>query len=214
VSARIACFVGALAASAASAGDLLLLWFANGGRADLPTLPPIGDGWLLVGHILGVVAIPLYAVGYWGLAEAIRPADPAAARRVFLLGAAIGAYGAVIHGITGMAEHIVRAAGLPARDPLLSVRQLGAYAGPLWIAVFVLGSMLSVVFGRAVARGDTDLPRWMALANPVALVALAALLGAPTPLGRAILVPAAPNVAHVWLFALAAITLGRPRSAP
>jgi len=119
----------------------------------------------------------------------------------------------VIHGITGMAEHIERAAGLPARNPLLFVRQHGAYVRPLWIAVFVLGSMLSVVFVRAVARGDTALPRWMALANPVALIVLAALLGAPTPLGRAILVPAAPNVAHVWLFALAAIALGRTRSA-
>ena len=64
-----------------------------------------------------------------------------------------------------------------------------------------------IVFAAAVWRGDTALPRWMALTSPVALVLIAVLLGAPTPIGRALLVPAAPNLAHVWFFALAALAL-------
>jgi len=208
VSPRTACVIAAVAASAASVGDVLLLWFANGGRADLPVLPPLSDRGLLAGHYLGVLAIPFYALGYWGLAAAIRKARPSAARVVFAVGALAGMYGAVVHGITGIAEHLERAAGVGPRDPLAFFAEHGAYLVPLWIGLAVLLLVGSFVFARAVASGDTALPRWMALANPLALVVLAALLGAPTPLGRAILVPAAPNVAHVWLFALAAIALG------
>jgi hypothetical protein len=204
--------LAAVAASAASAGDVLLLWFANGGRADLPMLPPLGERGLLAGHYLGVLAIPFYALGYWGLAASIRRAHPAAARWVFAIGALASAWGAAVHGITGMAEHLERAAGVPPRDPVAFFAAHGAYLVPLWSMLAALVAAGSLVFARAVAQGDTDLPRWMALANPLALIALAALLGAPTALGRAVLVPAAPNIAHVWLFALAAIVLGRARS--
>lgn len=206
--ARTACGIAALAASAASVGDILLLWFANGGRADLPMLSPLGERGLLAGHYLGVLAIPFYAAGYWGLAMAIRAAHPAAARVVFGAGALASAWGAAVHGITGIAEHLERAAGVPPRDPLQFFEQHGAYLLPLWLVLAALLAVGSIAFARAVAQGDTALPRWMALANPLLLVAVAALLGAPTPLGRAILVPAAPNVAHIWLFALAAIALG------
>jgi hypothetical protein len=172
VTARGACALAAVAAVAANAGDLLLLWFASAGRAELG-LPALPDGALLAGHLLGVFAIPLYGVGYWGVSRAIGAAHRRAARFVFVAGAFGGAYGGAVHGITGMAERLQAAAGI----------------------------------APAVWRGDTAFPRWMALANPVALVLLAALLGAPTPLGRALLVPAAPNTAHVWFFALAALSM-------
>lgn len=208
MSPRNACAVAAVAASAASVGDVLLLWFANGGRADLPMLSPLGERGLLAGHYLGVLAIPFYAVGYWGLAEAIRANHPSAARAVFGIGALASAWGAAVHGITGIAEHLERAAGVPPRDPLHFFEEHGAYLLPLWLVLAALLTAGSIAFARAVAKGDTALPRWMALANPLSLVVVAALLGAPTPLGRAILVPAAPNIAHVWMFALAAIALG------
>jgi len=205
---RGACVLAAVAASAASVGDVLLLWFANGGRADLPMLSPLSERGLLVGHYLGVLAIPLYAAGYWGLAASIREARPRDARLVFLLGALASAWGAAVHGITGIAEHLERAAGVPPRDPIAFFEAHGAFLLPLWIALAVIVTIGSIVFARAVATGETELPRWMALANPLLLTIAAVLLALPTPLGRAILVPAAPNIAHVWLFALAAIALG------
>jgi len=210
VTPRGACVIAAVAASAASVGDVLLLWFANGGRADLPMLPPLSERGLLVGHYLGVLAIPLYAGGYWGLAASIREADPKAARLVFLLGALASAWGAAVHGITGIAEHLERAAGVPPRDPIAFFEAHGAFLIPLWIALAALIAIGSFVFARAVATGRTELPTWMALANPLVLTIAAIVLALPTPLGRALLAPAAPNVAHVWLFALAAIALNRP----
>lgn len=206
MTARAACTLAAVAASAASTGDLLLLWFASAGRADLG-LPALPDGALLAGHLLGVFAIPLYGVGYWGVSRAIGATHRRAAQFVFVTGALGGAYGGAVHGITGMAERLQAAVGIAPGDPMAFVEQLGGFLVPLWIVVAVAIAAGSIVFAGAVWRGDTALPRWMALANPIALVLVAALLGAPTPLGRAVLVPAAPNIAHVWFFALAALSL-------
>jgi hypothetical protein len=206
VTPRGACALAAVAALVASAGDLLLLWFANAGRRELG-LPAPPDGALLTGHQLGVFAIPLYGVGYWGVSRAIGAAHGRAARFVFVAGALGGAYGGVVHGITGVAEQLERAAGIAPGDPMAFVARLGAFLVPLWIGIAVAIAAGSTVFAVAVARGDTALPRWMALANPLALVLLAGLLGAPTSIGRALLVPAAPNLAHIWFFALAGLAL-------
>jgi hypothetical protein len=206
MTARGACALAAVAALAASLGDLLLLWFANAGRSELG-LPAPPDGALLIGHQLGVFAIPLYGVGYWGVSRAIGAAHRCAARFVFVAGALGGAYGGVVHGVTGIAEQLEAAAGIAPGDPMAFIARLGAFLVPLWAVIAIAITAGSVVFAVAVARGDTALPRWMALASPFALVVLGALLGAPTPIGRALLVPAAPNLAHVWFFALAALAL-------
>ena len=62
MTARGACALAAVAALAASAGDLLLLWVASAGRTELGLPAPL-PGALLAGHLLGVFAIPLYGVG-------------------------------------------------------------------------------------------------------------------------------------------------------
>ncbi len=203
---RGACALAAVAALAASVGDLLLLWFASAGRAELG-LPALPDAALLAGHLLGVFAIPLYGVGYWGVSRALGAAHRRAARFVFVTGALGGAYGGAVHGITGMAERLQAAAGIAPRDPMAFVEQLGEFLVPLWIAIGLAIAAGSTVFAAAVWRADTALPRWMALMSPAALVLLAVLLGAPTAMGRALLVPAAPNLAHVWFFALAALSM-------
>ena len=213
MTARGACALAAVAALAASAGDLLLLWVGSAGRSELG-LPAPPSGALLAGQQLGVFAIPLYGVGYWGVARGIGAAHRRAARFVFVAGALGGAYGGVVHGITGMAEQLERAAGVAPGDPMAFVARLGAFLVPLWVGVAAAIAAGSVVFAVAIARGPSAFPRWMAFANPLALVLLAALLGAPTPIGRALLVPAAPNLAHVWFFALAALALSGRREQP
>jgi hypothetical protein len=54
------------------------------------------------------------------------------------------------------------------------------------------------------------MPRWMALANPAFVTLAIVLAGTTSEVGRAFLVPAAPNVGHVVFFALAAATAKRP----
>ena len=92
------------AALAATAGDLLLLWVANAARPELHLAPP-PPGALVAGYYLGVLAIPLYGLGYWEVAQGLAPAGERAARAVFLLGLSGGALGGVVHGVTGLVIH-------------------------------------------------------------------------------------------------------------
>src|SRR6186997_2609559 len=80
--------VATLAAVCASLGDLALLYVANARRPEL-ALPPPPDGLLLAGFYLGVLALPLYGLGYWRVASGLH--DAADARRVVALGAFGGA---------------------------------------------------------------------------------------------------------------------------
>lgn len=196
-SARLA----ALAAVAATAGDLLLLWAANAGRPELGMLaPPRAGVWL--GGALGVLGIPLYALGYAAAAD--RLTRPAAARVVRATGAGAALLGAVIHGLTA---HLVAAdldASAPPPDPIAAVMASGSTLPLLWAFSALLVAWASLVLARDVARGASSLPRWIAWANPALLTIILALGGLPTPALRAFLTPAAPNLAHLGFFAVLA----------
>lgn len=194
-----------LVAVVATVGDLLLLWVANAARPEFATIPRPPAAALLVGTLLGVLAIPLYALGYRVVASGLEPASAAGARAVFLLGAYGGAIGAVVHGITGVVIHVERATAAVGDDPLVVVMHYAPYLVPLWILLGLLAVAGSVLYGALILRGGTAYPRWMAALNVVTLLLLVTAVGSVSPGLAAFLVPAAPNVAHVLFFALAAV---------
>ena len=197
--------VAVSAALAASAGDLALLWvaWAADGRLGIPT-PPAGT--LVVGHYLGVLGIPVYALGYAALADGVRAAAPGAAgaawwiARLGFVGAVIGA---VVHGLTGVLIAGALRTGAPtAPDAMLALPE-AVMLLPLWGVVGGVLTIGSVMFATVVARGGTDFPRWMAACNPAVVTLAIAAFGAPFPLAAAFVLPAAPNLAHVIVFAAA-----------
>lgn len=198
-------------ATAASVGDLALLWvgWAADARFGLP-VPPAAV--LLAGHYLGVLGIPLYAL-YRALADDLRASAPRAAHWVAALGAVGSVLGAVVHGLTGALTHVaLRTGGATAPDAMLALPE-AAFLLPLWLIVGIALGLGSLVFAVTVGRGGTALPRPLAACAP-AFVTIAIAAGA-TPLPRlaAFLVPAAPNLAHVVLFG-AALAVAARRSAP
>jgi hypothetical protein len=196
-----------LAAVAAGTGDLLLLWVANAARPEL-ALPRPPDGALFVGFVLGVLAIPLYGLGYRHVGRVLEPASPRGARVVFLAGAYGGALGGVVHGMTTLAIRIDADAAAPPADPLTLAGRYGTYLYPLWGAIAVLAVVGAAVYATLVLRGGTAYPRWMALVNPVTLLLVVGALGPLHPLLGAFAVPAGPNLVHVVFFALAAACVG------
>jgi hypothetical protein len=189
-------------AIAASAGDLGLLWvaWAADGRFALPT-PPTGT--LLVGHYLGVLGIPLYGFGYRALGAGIADAAPAAACAVVRLGALGAVLGAVIHGLTGALTAVAERTHAPvAPDAIMAVPE-AAYLLPLWLIVGAALVVGSLVFARAVWGGGTRFPRAFAFANPLLATLAIAALAMPSAPVAAFVGPAAPNLAHVVVFALA-----------
>jgi hypothetical protein len=211
-----ACLGLALAgAVAASVGDLAMLWvaWAHDGRLGLARPP---GGTLLAGHYLGVLGIPLYGLGYWVLARGLhiaapRAALPIAAPRAALAVAALGAIGsvvgAVVHGLTGvLIATAIRTGAGTAPDALGDLPE-AAYLLPLWAIVGGALAFGSLVFATIVARGGTRWPRWLAVVNPLALTIVIAVIAAssaaPLPALAALVAPAAPNLAHVVVFAAA-----------
>jgi hypothetical protein len=185
------------AAVLASIGDLLLLLVAHGARTVA--------GWprasvLVAGHYLGVLTIPLYALGYRAASRSLPPWN---ARVVAALGAFGGVVGAAIHGITAvtLALEPPRAADA---GTFAGLAPVAAYLLPLWTIAAAAVLAASLAFALPVLRGDGAYPRWLAALNPVVLVLAIGAAASVSPWSRAIIAPAAPNLAHVVFFALVA----------
>ncbi len=201
----------ALAAALATGGDLLMLRAAVADAAGAATALP---GWLLpTGAFLGVAGIPVYALGYRAAAHALPAGRRAASRCVAGGGAVAAGLGALIHGLTAWHLEVGLADGRAAGDPLREMVAGGALLVGLW-GLAALGVLVaSAAFAAGVGRDGSRLPRALALANPALLTLLLATAGLGSPLGRAYLVPAAPNLAHVLFFATLAGALRRGKQA-
>jgi hypothetical protein len=204
---RVAFAVAAAAAVVASIGDLLMLWVANALRPGfgVPTPP---EGTLGVGVALGVTAIPLYALGYAAAAARARPALGRGTEGVMLAGGIGAVLGAYIHAATAwLIEDQTR--GAPVGSPLEGVMQAGAALTVPWAMAALLVLLASVALAYAAQRAAV--PRVWLIANPAVATVLLGAAGAVTELGRAFVVPAAPNLAHIVFFT-AALRSGRMRS--
>lgn len=194
--ARTSLRIATAAAVVATLGDLLMLYVANAGRAEL-ALPPPPALLLPVGAALGVVAIPLYALGYIAVSNAIGAVSRRGARVVLACGIGAASIGACIHAGTALA---IRGATGSA-PPVEAV----AASGPALLIGWGLASLLvlvaSVVVFRAGAAGSRALPRRVVWLNPAAVTLLLGAAGLGSEIGRSFLVPAAPNLAHVVFFA-------------
>ena len=198
--------IGLVAAIAATAGDFLLLATANAGRPGFEWLPAPSEPALWIGTYLGVLAIPCYGLGYRSVARGLPPRD---GRVVAALGVAGGVVGGTTHGLTGLALHVESAGGM-GFDPVTFSARYGSYLAPLWALIGILLLIGSSAFALGVARGRSSFPRGLTLANPLCVTSAIVFAAAPSEIFRPFLVPAAPNIAHVVFFGLAAATSRKP----
>lgn len=184
-----------LAAAVATVGDLMMLHFvADRAVGGSPAL-----AWVVVGGVLGVLAIPFYAAGYRLVVPTMRRWHQGGARVLGALGVGIGLLGAAIHGLT--AWHIVAdvRAGAPPLDSFAAVASWGTPMLAMWAIAAALGLAASLV----VVWGGFRLGIWpLVLASPVLVGLVLVAAGAGGPAGRTYVVPAAPNLAHVVFFAV------------
>ncbi|MBC2713708.1 MAG: hypothetical protein HF978_00155 [Desulfobacteraceae bacterium] len=208
---RLALVCATLAAAVATLGDFLMLYAVNAGRVELG-LPAPGAAILPCGYFLGVIAIPLYGVGFWAVAQMLASKAPRAGRVVLISGVIMAVLGSVIHGVTGLSIEAQMRAGGAMPDPVTAIFDYGVYLIPLWAAASIFSCSGSVAFIWGVAKGNSILPRFVAVFNPVILTACIGLAGATTPMLRAFLIPASPNVAHIIFFGLLTVIsfAGRP----
>jgi len=207
---RLALVIASSAAVVASMGDLLLLWVAAATQPalGLPSPPPSA---LIVGHFAGVLAIPLYGLGWVALARPMAIAQPRAAGLVRAAGVYGSALGAAIHGTTAAVLAAERGMAGVTIDAMAMVGRWAMLLLPLWALASVLIAAASFLWGRAALDDQAGVPRWTAWTNPVIGTLAIAVLGGATPLGRALLVPAAPNLACVVFFVIVAARLRTER---
>ena len=198
----IAGIAATLAAILASAGDFVQL--AEGAArvaGDRATDKPV----LVAGHFLGVLAIPVYAAGYWLASHLVQSCLVCL---IFLLGCYLASVGTAIHGVTAVLIETNREA-IGGGD-LFSVPH-AVYLIPLWLILLLPALAVSLLYACLVLTGRSVLPRWMGLVNPAALTIVLAAATAPFPAAAATLVPASANLVHGVFFAmLTAVVLKTP----
>jgi hypothetical protein len=141
-------------------------------RAEiLTTMSKIPWSRLVQGGLLGVCVTPLVMTGSWVLYHALAPAGPWLSIPVALLWLAAYPVGAFIHGsfiyFGGTVQAWNAAQGeQQARLEDLVSRMLRVLITS-YVVFFVMASATSVWYAVAVLQGGTQLPRWMAVLNPV-----------------------------------------------
>ena len=194
--------IATVAAALATTGDLLLLAVAT---SVTPTLAPGGalrEASLVVGYYLGVLAIPLYALGYWHVSCGL---PWRYGRAVLALGTGGAVLGATIHGVTGAALHASSfGAGDAERtgNSLVTLLPFAAYLVPLGVLVAVALLAGSILFAIPVLRGESAYRRWQVLVSPAVLVVVIGACASAGTWSRALVAPASPNLAHLLFFAL------------
>jgi hypothetical protein len=191
----------------------MLLYVANAQREELG-LPPAGPAWLWLGGALGVLFIPLYALGYRAASRLVAPASSSAAQILFASGALAAVLGSLIHGLTAAYIRADLEAAVSGPDPLESVASWGALLPALWGLAALSVLIASALFAWFASRGAARAPRSAALANPALVTVALSAVGLPFLFLRSFLTPAAPNLAHLVFFSVCMWSLRSGRSSP
>jgi len=156
---------------------------------------------LKIGHFLAVLGVPLYFAGYIHLYRMLKSGSENLARAVLGLGFVAFTVGGIWIGSRGFFGTLVNMESTI--DAATYETIVGRYEELLEVLVQVLRVVvlvLSGVFVAAILRGGTYYKKWMALFNPILILAVTfSLIFIAPGLGK-YLVPIAMNVAHFVLF--------------
>ncbi len=161
---------------------------------------------LTFGHFLGVLFAPLYLVGYWHIAQMLRPAGRWISAAVMVLGGYAFIIGNVWLGGRVNLALIVQAREGSTGETVSLLNDLlanvSAHNEPLINIVRVLVLIVSIALVWGILTGRSHYPRGMIAVTPIVLlVAIFATYVAAPGVG-VYLLPAAMNVAHLVFFAL------------
>jgi len=161
--------VGLVAAIGVGAGEFLLHFDALGRFTDgYAFMQGISTERTTTGHFIGVLAAPLYLVGFWHVMKMLEPANRLASRIAF----AIMSYGIIVGVVwigsrAGISTVINDAILITSKSyiPLYELR----YENLLQITRFSV-LIFSILFVWLVLSGRSYYPRWVAVLNPVFLI--------------------------------------------
>ena len=150
------------------------------------------------GHFLGVLAAPLYLIGFWHLMNMLEPANRIASRIAFIVMSYGTIVGAVWIGSRASISAIINYEDLPHLSPLASLYVI-RYENLLQVTRISVVAF-SAIFIWLVLTGRSCYPRWMAVLNPAFLILVSFAIWTLAPDIGIYLMPIALNVAFAMLF--------------
>ena len=192
-------YIGLLAAILVGTGEFMLHFDPSGhfeGGYDF--MKGISSQRSTVGHFFGVLAAPLYIIGYWHIMKMLEPASKLLSKIAF----AIMSYGIIIGavwlGSRASISAIVNLDTLEQAKVLISLYEI-RYETLLQITRISL-LLFAIIFIWLVLTGKTYYPKWMAIFNPLVLLLFSFALWIIVPSIGIYFMPIALNVAFAILF--------------
>jgi hypothetical protein len=191
------------------AGDMLFYGHFGSG-ADfavgmLATVVRASSARLFAGGLVGPVAACLCMVGFWHVYLNIRPLGVLAGRIMLVTFWVLMVAGSAVHTLwtaRGLSLKYCYGVGGPCSDVIIAMKGYWTAAYSLGAIPGYLGAGLLLIL---VLTGKTWYPRWTALANPAAIMALSPLANrVPAPVG-AILVGGFTNLAIASFFLISVL---------
>ena len=205
---RLTGMVSMVVAAVTVAADELLQYLPQGYASLLPWRE-IAAWRLFSGNTLGVLAIPLSAIGYWQVCQALKLSGIKRTTWMFWLIAYGAALGAAAHG--GIAAFIVLLQQGASLTRALDYLQF--YVALPFGAFLLCYLSMSAWYCFVVLARPTLYPRWMALLNPFLLSLVIELINMSQvlPALANVLSPAWLSLPHLVFFTLSTLVLWSPR---
>jgi hypothetical protein len=203
---------GLAAAIITGAGEFLLHFDPQARFGDgFAFMAGIDEQRTTIGHYMGVIGAPLYAVGAFHLYQMLSPANKRWAFILFLTMAYGCAMGGVWMSSRASISAIVNAPQYAELGHLVELYNL-RYETLLNVMRAVI-LFVSAVFIWLVLTGRSLYPKWMALFNPILLIAMSFIVYLMVPSVGKYVMPIALNVAFLIIFSLSIWFASRSRSA-
>lgn len=197
-----AALLGALA-------DVLLLYNPQGGyeAGNYLFLQDIGSQRLLWGHYIGILIIPLEALGLWFIYEGIKPAGKNIGLAVLVIGVYVIFPGVAYHTTVIFTAHFLKLKQELPEESSAHLQELiplwKSFSEPLAAVLFTGFAVASLLLVWVLVQKRTDFAKWLAWWNPLTFYAVFLILYLVLPAVGTLLVPAGFNLAFFLFFVCA-----------
>lgn len=198
---KLLLWLGLLASVLVGIGEYLLHFLPGGPGGEVAMLEDVPLARASKGHFFVVFGAPLYFAGYYGLKEFFKKTNVTLANLLFILGVLAFFVGGIWISSRYLGAVILQKSAGTANHEYFLASYEDHYQVLVWALRIVVLS-LSVVYVMLILKNKQNLPKWLAVLNPIALlIIIISSLVWFKPIGIHI-APIAMNVTHFIFFGL------------
>ena len=205
---RFFLLLGLLGAIIVGIGEYLLHYLPGGPGGEIAMLEDVPIQRASKGHFFSIIGVPLYFAGYFGLRAFFSKTSVRLANILFVLGILAFWIGGVWISSRYFGAEVLQKTKGTANYEFFLKSYKDHYQILVW-ALRIIIAALSVVYVWLILTNKQNLPKWLAIFNPIVLliIVISSLVWLP-PLGIHI-APIAMNVTHFFFFGLMLLFFNR-----